>query len=252
MPAAGLSAFRAATRKYEVESLDLDRAQLELARKAVEESRLLLVGEPHGAHETPKVVYSLLEALDVRAVAFEWSHEEMDAPVQRFVRGDALDFDRLWSLPASADFFAGDGRITAGHFAMLQRLRDEGRLEQVILFDRIDPSPPPPDWRRRDREMAERLLEEWGGDRRLLVLTGGFHAQLAPDAGATMAFHVADAIPRLRPVTIEYASGRYWSRGLQDARESGFVAPITFRLDRATPAVVPAPGAHPPRARSDQ
>jgi hypothetical protein len=241
MPPAGLSVFRAAAREYEVESLELDRAQLELARKAVEESRLLFVGEPHGAHETPNVVYSLLEALDVRAVAFEWSHEEMDVPVQRFVGGDELDFDELWSLPSSADFFAGDGRVTAGHFAMLQHLRDEGRLERVIVFDRIDPSPPPPDWRQRDREMAERLLGEWDGDRCLLALTGGFHAQLSADAGATMAMNVAGVIPRLRPVTIEYASGRYWSRGLQDARESGFVAPITFRLDRATPAIVPAP-----------
>ncbi|MGH3047890.1 MAG: hypothetical protein ACRDNC_12950 [Gaiellaceae bacterium] len=52
MPPAGLSAFRAAASAYEVESIDLDLEQLELARTAVEESRLLLVGEPHGAQET--------------------------------------------------------------------------------------------------------------------------------------------------------------------------------------------------------
>jgi hypothetical protein len=88
--------------------------------------------------------------------------------------------------------------------------------------------------------MAERLLGEWDGDSRLLALTGSFHAQLSRGAGATMAMQVAGAIPGLRPVTIEYVSGCFWSHGLQDARESGFVAPITFRLDRATPAVVPS------------
>ncbi len=55
-----------------------------------------------------------------------------------------------------------------------------------------------------------------------------------------MAMQVAREIPRLRSAMIEYASGYCWFHGLQEARESGAGAPITFRLDRATPAVVPA------------
>jgi hypothetical protein len=105
-----------------------------LARAAVSlaETGLLVVGEPHGVRETPSVLYALAIALGTRAVAFEWSHEEMEAAVQAFLRSGSFDFEELWSLPSSAEFFCGDGRITAGHFALLQRLRREGRLDQVI------------------------------------------------------------------------------------------------------------------------
>lgn len=66
----------------------------------------------------------------------------MEEPVQAFVRRGSFEFEPLWELPASSEFFAGDGRISAGHFALLQRLRQEGRLDQVIVFDRLDPKPP--------------------------------------------------------------------------------------------------------------
>lgn len=201
---------------------------------------MLLVGEPHGVSETPGVLYALATAVGARAVAFEWSHEELDAVVQEFVLGGTLDLERLWSLPASAEFFCGDGRITAGHFALLERLRAEGRLDRAIAFDRLDPDPPPADWQVRDRALAERLLGEWDGRTRLLVLAGGFHAQLGAEDGETMATHLARRLPRLAPAMIDYAAGRCWSRGraheLAGAMPS---APIVLRVPRATPAVVP-------------
>lgn len=60
--------------------------------------------------ETPSVLYALASALGTRAVALEWSHEEMEAPLQEFLCSGSFDFDRLWSFPASAEFFCGDGR----------------------------------------------------------------------------------------------------------------------------------------------
>ena len=80
--------------------------------------------------ETPSVLYALAGSLGTRAVAFEWSHEEMEEPLQDFLHGGGSHFERLWSLPGSAEFFCGDGRIAAGHFALLQRLRDEGCLDR--------------------------------------------------------------------------------------------------------------------------
>ncbi len=59
------------------------------------EAGLIVVGEPHGIYETPAVVYSLAVAVGTRGVAFEWSHEKMDAPVQDFVRTGSFDFERL-------------------------------------------------------------------------------------------------------------------------------------------------------------
>jgi hypothetical protein len=34
----------------------------------------------------------------------------MEAPLQEFLCSGSFDFDRLWSFPASAEFFCGDGR----------------------------------------------------------------------------------------------------------------------------------------------
>jgi hypothetical protein len=211
--------FEAAVHAHRFDSFDLDPESVALARSSVEEAGLLVVGEPHGVHETPGVLYSLAVALDTKAVAFEWSHEELEEAVQN------PDFERLWLLPATAEFFSCDGRFTAGHFALLQRLRDEGRLEQAIVYDRHDPVPRPDDWRIRDAEMAERLLAEWRGAP-ILVLTGAFHATL--EVG-TMASHLAAERPGLRPLMLQY-----------EDRPPMPPAPITLQLPRATPALVPA------------
>ena len=162
---------------------------------------LVLVGEAHGMRQTPSLLYAIACALDARALAFEWSHEEMDFLLQAFMRYGSFDFERLWTLPESAELFCGDGRITAGHFALLQRLREEGRLEQVIAFDRLDPDPLP-EWQVRDREMAERLLAKWNRQLPLIAVTGAFHAQLVP---GTMATRIAADVPGVRTISLDYA-----------------------------------------------
>ena len=202
-----------------------------------------MIGEAHGVRETPSVLYALAVALDARAVAFEWSHEETDGPLQTFLGRGSFDFDELWSLSADAEFFCGDGRITAGHFALLERLRREERLAQAIVFDRLYPESAE-DWaehvRMREPEMAARLLAEWDRRSPLLVLTGAFHAQLEAAEGEPMAAYLAESLPTLQPAMLDYASGRCWSRGeLHDVSGPMPPAPITFRLGEATPAIVP-------------
>jgi hypothetical protein len=234
------SEFARAVAAHPFEDYDFDSNTLERAAASVADAGLLVVGELHGVRETPSVLYALARALGTRAVAFEWSHEEMDEPVQLLLQNGAFDFERLWSLPASAELWCGDGRIAAGHFALLQRLRDEGRLDQVITYDRLDPEPPPDDWRVRDREMAERLLAEWDEQLPLLVLTGAFHARLGPGDGETMAAHLSLQRTGVSAAVLEYASGQCWWRGEARAvSASALVAPITLRLPVATPAVVP-------------
>ena len=148
-------------------------------------------------------------------------------------------FERFWSLPGESEFFAGDGRITAGHFALLGRLRAEGRLEQLVLFDRLDPDPPA-DWIVRDREMAERLLRVWDDRHPLLACTGAFHAHLGVAQGDTMAAHLAARRPALRPAMLAYRRGSGWSRGtVHDVSGPMPGASIVFRVPTATPAVVP-------------
>lgn len=239
------SRFAAAVAEHPFPAFELEPATLARAASSLAATGLLVVGEPHGARETPSVLYTLAVALRTRAVAFEWSHEEMDEPVRRFLRDGRFDFGRLWSLPASSEFFCGDGRIAAGHFALLQRLRSEGRLDQVIAFDRLDREPPE-DWaaqvRIREPELAARLVAE--RDRRLplLVLTGAFHAQLQAAEGDPMAAYLARELEGLQPAMLDYANGSCWSRDrLHDVSGPMPDAPIVFQVGQATPAVVPAP-----------
>lgn len=234
--------FAHAVHTYRFNGLRLDSAKVARARASLAEAGLFMLGEPHGVYETPSVVYALVAEIEARAVAFEWSHEEMDEPVQRFVQSGSFDFEHLWTLPASAEFFCGDGRITAGHFALLRRLREENRLDQVIVFDRLDPEPPPNDPFLRDHEMAERLLREWDRRLPLLVVTGGFHAQRHVSEGETMAMHLARRRPELLSAMLDYTTGQCWSRGtLHDVSGPMPAAPITLSLPEATPAAVPGP-----------
>jgi hypothetical protein len=241
------SLFAAAVVEHPFSDFTFESGTLARAASSVGATGLLIVGEPHGVRETPSVLYALALALGTRGVAFEWSHEEMDEPVQSFLRDGSFDFDRLWSLPASAEFFCGDGRITAGHFALLQRLRGEDRLDQAIVFDRLDPEPGV-DWEAqvqvREPELAARLLLEWDRRSPLLVLTGAFHAQLEAPEGEPMAAHLARRLPGLQPAMLNYASGYCWSRGvLHDVSGPMPDATITLQTGQATPAVVPAPAA---------
>lgn len=237
------SEFAEAVARHPFAEFAFERAALAHAAASLNAVGLLILGEPHGVRETPSALYALATALGTRAVAFEWSHEEMEEPVQAFLRGGSFDFDALWTLPASAEFFCGDGRITAGHFALLERLRREHRLDQVIVFDRLDREPLE-DWQAqvlvREPEMAERLLGEWDRRLPLLVLTGAFHAQREAAEGLPMAGHIAHSLPEVAPAMLEYESGHCWSRGeVHNVSGPMPAAPIRFRLGHATPAIVP-------------
>jgi hypothetical protein len=233
--------FAAAVAAHPFGDFAFDSRMIARAAASVTDAGLLVVGEPHGVRETPSVLYALASALGARAIALEWSHEEMDEPVQAFLRAGSLDLERLWALAPSSEFFCGDGRITAGHFALLERLHREGRLDQVILFDRLDPEPPEA-WQVRDRDMAARLLAERDREIPLLVLTGAFHAQLLAADGETMATHLARELRGFQPAMLHYARGYCWSRGeVHDVSSPMPDAPITLQLGEATPAVVPGP-----------
>jgi hypothetical protein len=242
MIAASPSEFAAAVAEHPFADFTFEPDALARAAASVAEAGLLVVGEPHGVRETPSLLDALAAALEIRAVAFEWSHEEMEAPVQAFLRSGSFDFAQLWSLPESAEFFCGDGRITAGHFALLERLGRAGRLDRVIVFDRLDPEPAhdrAAQGRLREQDLAARLLAEWDRRRPLLVLAGAFHARLEAAECEPMAALLARSLPGLRPAMLDYASGSCWSRGLHDVSGPMPDAPIRLRAGRATPAVVP-------------
>lgn len=235
--------FAAAVAEHPFQPYAFDAETLAEARGSLADAGLLLVGEPHGVRETPGLLYALASMLETRAVAFEWSYEEMEEPVRGFLRSGSFDFEQLWSLPASSEFFCSDGRITAGHFALLGRLYAEGRLDQVIVFDRLD-TEPLGEWvdyvRMREPEMASRILSEWDRSLPLLVLTGAFHAQLESVDGEPMAAFLARELPGLKPVMLDYARGHFFSRGeIYDLSGPMPASPLTLRVGEGTPALLP-------------
>jgi hypothetical protein len=232
--------FARAIDAYRFRPYEFDPVALETAEASLAATGMLVVGESHGVAETSAVLGALSLRLRTRGIAFEWSHEELDDVVQRFVEGGPLDLDRLWRLPGASEFFCGDGRVAAGHFALLGRMRAEGTLEQVVLFDRLDPEPPPDDPGVRERDLAERLVAEAKATVPLLVLAGAFHARLDADAGETMASRLAAARPGLAAAMLAFESGEGWSRGATyDLGSPMPIAPVVLHVGPGTPAIVP-------------
>jgi hypothetical protein len=230
------AAFERAVAAYRLDDVPLDDDAVEGARESLEATGLFLLGEPHGAAENPRVLYSLARRLGTRALALEWSYDELDAFAQPLVASDALDVEALWSLPTEAEAFCGDGRFTAGHVALLIGLRAEGYLEQLVLVDRAGPA----EIEKREQAMTDRLLAERRRELPTLVWLGGFHTllELLEDV-EPLGARVARELPGLRSVQILYDAGEVWFH--EPARVgTPEVWPVpVVRLPVAHPADVP-------------
>src|SRR5215831_10419715 len=116
------------------------------ARQSLADSGLLLLGEMHGARENPLLARALMQAFGITRLALEWD-EDLAPVIEAFLATRTLaDHWLLWS---------GDGRITAGHLAVLAERATVGPLE-VILFNGIISAEW--DWSECDEAMARRLL----------------------------------------------------------------------------------------------
>lgn len=156
-------------------------------RAKLEAGGPILVGERHGVAQNPLVAHTLMRRFGVRVLALEWS-TDLQRAVDAFLAGGPLAAERFTD--------GGDGRITAGHLAVIRALRRDGLLDRVVLFD---PSPWPDTWSERDWAMAVRLLQETGATPSL-VMAGSLHTRLRRHRhGEPLGAHVA----RARPGTIE-------------------------------------------------
>lgn len=80
------------------------------ARRSLDASDLLLLGEMHGARENPLLAWALMQAFGITRLALEWD-EDLAPVIEAFLAtGTLADHWLLWP---------GDGRITAGHRAVL-------------------------------------------------------------------------------------------------------------------------------------
>jgi hypothetical protein len=113
-------------------------------------------------------------------------------------------------LPEDRDLWSGDGRVTAGHYALL-RARPGARHPAPVLFDvaMLDPAA---SWSDRDAAMAATLLQAPPVDGGRLVVAGGYHTALtAIELGEPMGLHVARARPGVRSIDVRYRSGAFYN-----------------------------------------
>ena len=179
-----------------------------------------------------------MKAFGLTSLALEWP-EDLTAMIRAFLASGTLaDHPWLWG---------GDGRITAGHLAVLADRAAAGPLE-LILFDGVigaDWS-----WSQRDEAMARRILATSPPSTRTLVVAGNAHTPIHPiELGVPMGARVAEQRPGTREVQISYGGGSFYNfEPRQFARRTGPQGEIRLHqhegelvldLPIATEAVVP-------------
>lgn len=237
---ASLDAFHRAIDEFVVEDLDLavEPAALGAAGRSLDSSGLLLLGEMHGVRENPLVIRAVMQAFGLTSLALEWP-DELTPVIGAFLAGEPLaDHPWLWG---------GDGRITAGHLAVLAERSKAGPLE-VILFDGIIGEGW--SWSQRDEAMARRVLAGSPPTARTLAVAGNAHTPTSPtDLGVPLGACLARRRPGIREIQIRYGGGRFWNfKSRQFAGRASAQGParlyedndeLVLELPLATEAVVP-------------
>lgn len=213
---------------------------------SLEATKLFILGEMHGVKENVDIIYTLFRKFGFRQLALEWK-PELKAVAEHYLVTGELNFDAIQDSP--------DGRITAGHFALLKKLKEEGLLGKLICFDGTGPA----NWNERDENMAKNILSSLS-DFPTLVVAGNLHVKVEPitfndEPGEhhPMGERVKAHIPGVPSGKIEYLAGQYHNFGTQDfwedpeqekteprfyLTEDGL---YTFVLPEASAACVPNP-----------
>jgi hypothetical protein len=199
---ASLNALHQVIAEFAVIDLDLviEPRALAAARQSLDSAGLLLLGEIHGVRENPLLIGALMKAFGLTSLALEWP-EDLTSMIRAFLASGTLADDPwLWG---------GDGRITAGHLAVLAERAAAGPLE-LTLFDGVigaDWS-----WSQRDEAMARRILATSPPSARTLVVAGNAHTPIRPtELGVPMGARLAGQRPGTRDVQISYGGGSFYN-----------------------------------------
>ncbi|MEV4105045.1 hypothetical protein AB0J42_32795 [Nonomuraea sp. NPDC049649] len=175
--------------------LPMEEAALERARRSLLETGLLLLGEIPGVRENPLVILRLMRELELGSLALEW-HADLTLELYTYLRhGTPLESPQWW---------AGDGRVTAGHLAVLRQLAPI----TVTLFDGDSPG----DWSAGESAMARRVLDTVAAP--TLVVAGSEHTGLTPNRlGVPMGACLARVRPGLESIRVHYGRGALYRMG---------------------------------------
>jgi hypothetical protein len=197
-----LEALHRAVAGFEAADLNLviEPPALAAAQRSLDESGLLLLGEVHGVRENPLVIRALLQAFGLTSLALEWP-DDLAPVIGAFLAGGTLtDHPTLWF---------GDGRITAGHLAVLLERSAGGPLD-LTLFDGIIGVGW--DWSQRDEAMAGRILAAAPAANGTLVAAGNAHTPTSPTTlGVPLGACLARRRPGVQEIRLQYGGGHYYN-----------------------------------------
>lgn len=202
-------------RNVEITEIDTEFDEKSVKELATElnDTKVFLLGETHGVKENADIIYTLFKKFGFKKLALEWDRE-LQAQAEKFLQTGELDFEAVKD--------SSDGRITAGHFALLKRLKDEGLLDALVCFDEQTQSG---EWDDRDENMAKNILANLIGDK-MLAVAGNLHTKVAPVVfdeekaeHHPMGEQVKKRIPAVPSGEIRYLTGQYHNYGVRDFRE---------------------------------
>jgi erythromycin esterase-like protein len=201
---ASLDALHRAVAEFAVTDpgLVIDPRARAAARRSLDSAGLLLLGEIHGVLENPLLIRALMQEFGLTSLALEWP-EDLAPMIRAFLAGQKLASH--WFV------WGGDGRITAGHLAVLAERAAAGPLE-LILFDGVIGEGW--SWSQRDEAMARRLLAASGPGTRTLAVAGNAHTPTSPiELGVPMGARLAGQRPGIREIRISYGGGGFYNGG---------------------------------------
>ena len=231
---AGRGRFERAVADYRLTDLVPPAEALAVAAASLDRTGLFLLGEAHGVAETPLAILGLVSRLGVRALAFEWSYDELDDAVQPVLLTGAVASHALWTLPPSAEVFSGDGRFTAGHVRLLEQLSD--KLDRIVLLDHVGS-----EGQERELGMARRLMAERHQDSPLLAILGAMHVLREPiDELKPVGLLIETELPGVANGILAPSSGTAWFHGEHEVASGELPrADAVIPIGIAHPAVVP-------------
>jgi hypothetical protein len=238
---ASLEAFERAAVSFEIAELKLmiEPSAGAAIRRSLDQSGLLLLGEVHGVRENPLIIRALMQAFGLSGLALEWPGELMGV-ISAFAAGGMLsDHPMLW---------LGDGRITAGHLAVLRERARVGQLD-LALFDGTAGAEQ--DWSQGDEDMAGQILAGATAISGTLAVAGNAHTPTSPTSqGIPLGAYLSRQRPGVLDIRINYGRGGYYSMRPSRIYPSISIWPsrtrlyqehgsLILELPEATEAIVP-------------
>jgi hypothetical protein len=218
---ASLEALRLAAAGFEVTDLKLmiEPSAGAAARRSLDQSGLLLLGEVYGVGENPLIIRALMQAFGLSSLALEWP-ADLTGVISAFAAGGMLsDHPLLW---------LGDGRITAGHLAVLRERTRAGQLD-LALFDGV--SEADWNWSQRDEAMAGRILAGATAASGTLAVAGNAHTPTSPTpSGIPLGACLSRQRPGVLDIRIRYGGGGYYNMRPSQIHPSISIWPSQLRL----------------------